>query len=109
VEHVGTFTADAGAVPVPWLSAIGGILLGLGGLAAVLTALATRRNYITGGYKDRSDAAILDAANERARAERAEYMRDQWREAFYDIRDEAVAAGVSLTTRPPTEHPSEAP
>jgi hypothetical protein len=101
---------------VPILSAIGGLLLGLGGVAAVLTARANRQNYVTGGFRDLTDASAKEAeqerqkaADERALRQRAEYMRDAWREAYYGVRDEAVAKGITLMTRPPTEHPSEAP
>lgn len=100
--------AEAGPSLVPVLTAIGGVLLGLGGVAAVLTALATRRNYVTGGFKDLAAASAAEAADERASRQRAEYQRDRWRDAYYAVRDEAVAAGVSLTSRPPTDHPSEA-
>lgn len=93
---------------VPTLIAIAVALLGAGGIAGVVTALATRRNYVTGGFRDLTDASAKEAADERALRQRAEYMRDRWREAYYGVRDEAVAKGVSLMTRPPTEHPSEA-
>lgn len=98
---------DSGVVPT--LIVIAVALLGTGGLAAVITAIATRRNYVTGGFRDLTDASAKEASDERAARERAEYMRDRWREAYYAVRDEAVASGVSLTIRPPTEHPSEAP
>lgn len=92
---------------VPIVSAIGGLLLGLGGFAAVLTARANRQNYVTSGFRDLTDASAKEAADERALRERAEYMRDRYREAYYAIRDEAVAKGITLMTLPPTEHPSE--
>jgi hypothetical protein len=92
---------------VPTLIAIAVALLGAGGIAGVVTALATRRNYVTGGFRDLTDASAKEAADERALRERAEYMRDRWREAYYGVRDEAAAKGITLMTRPPTEHPSE--
>jgi hypothetical protein len=114
----GLLLAAAASDPpiVPILAAIGGILLGLGGFAAVLTARANRQNYVTTSYQGLTEASAREAdqerqkaGDERARRERAEYMRDRWREAYYGVRDEAVSHGVTLVTRPPTEHPSEAP
>jgi hypothetical protein len=104
------FASGAADLPnsiVPILSSLGGLLLGLGGFAAVLTARANRQNYVTGGFRQLTDASAKEAADERALRERAEYMRDRWREAYYAVRDEAATKGISLTTRPPTEHPSE--
>jgi hypothetical protein len=99
---------------VPTLIAIAVALLGSGGLAAFVTAWAQRKNYVTTGYQGLTDASAKEAeqerqkaADERALRQRAEYMRDAWREAYYGVRDEAVAKGVTLMTRPPTEHPSE--
>jgi hypothetical protein len=116
--HVaGPLAVDAGIDTslVPTLIAVAVALLGGGGLAAFITALATRRNYVTGGYQGLTEASAKEADQERQRAaderalrERAEYMRDRWREAYYGVRDEAVAKGITLMTRPPTEHPSEA-
>jgi hypothetical protein len=103
----GAAVTDIQGNVVPILSAIGGVLLGLGGFAAVLTARANRQNYVTGGFRDLTDASAKEAADERALRQRAEYMRDAWREAYYGVRDEAVAKGITLMTRPPTEHPSE--
>jgi hypothetical protein len=98
--------ADSNVVPI--LIALGAALLGGGGVAGVLTALATRRNYVTTGYQGLTEASAKEAADERAARERAEFSRDRWRDAYYAVRDEAVAAGVTLMTRPPTDHPSEA-
>lgn len=94
---------------VPILTAIGGLLLGLGGVAGVLTALATRRNYVTGGFRDLADASAKEAADERAAKERAEYSRDRWRAYSYALRDELAAASVTPKAIPPVDHPSEAP
>lgn len=109
-------TAAADSTNVPLLIGIAGLLLGGGGLAGVLTALGQRKNYVQTGYQSLTEASAKEAQdertraeNERARADRAEYSRERWREAYYAVRDEAVAQGVSLTTRPPTDHPSEAP
>lgn len=94
---------------VPILTAVGALLLGLGGLAGVLTALATRRNYVTGGFRDLADASAKEAAEERAARERAEYSRDRWRAHAYALRDELAAAGIAPKAIPPVDHPSEAP
>lgn len=99
----------AGADYTPTLVAIGAVVLGGGGIAGVLTALATRRNYVTSGFRSLTDASAKEAADERASRERAEYSRDRWRDAYYAVRDEAAAAGVTVATKPPTDHPSEAP
>lgn len=93
---------------VPVLTAIGAVLLGLGGVAGVLTALSTRRNYVTAGFRDLSDASAKEAAEERAARERAEYSRDRWRAHAYALRDELAAAGVVPKAMPPVDHPSEA-
>lgn len=107
--HLGLGAAGSGSNLVPTLTAIGGILLGLGALGGLLTGAATRRNYVTGGFRDLADASAKEAADERAARERAEYSRDRWRDAYYALRDEAGSKGITLTTRPPTDHPSEAP
>lgn len=104
-----TVAMATGTDLTPTLIAVGALLLGGGGLAGILTARATRQNYVTSGFRDLTDASAKEAADERAARERAEYSRDRWRDAYYAVRDEAVSHGVSLMTRPPTDHPSEAP
>lgn len=99
--------ADSNLVPI--LITLGAALLGGGGLAGVLTALATRRNYVQTGFRDLADASAKEAADERASKERAEYARDRWRAYAYALRDELAAAGVVSKAIPPTDHPSEAP
>ena len=101
---------------VPLLIGLGGLLLGGGGAAGVLTALAQRKNYVQSGYKDLTEANRQEAADERARAdderarrERAEYQRDRWRAYAYALRDEQAAAGVISKAIPPVDHPSEGP
>lgn len=95
--------------PVPTLIAIAVILLGGGGLAALVTAKATSRNYVTGGFRDLTEASAKEAAEERAGRERAEFSRDRWRSYAYALRDELAAAGVASKAIPPVDHPSEAP
>lgn len=107
--HLGLGAAGSGSDLVPVFTGIGALLLGLGGIGALLTGRATSRNYVTGGFRDLADASAREAADERAGRERAEYSRDRWRDAYYAVRDEAVSHGISLTTRPPTDHPSEGP
>lgn len=101
---------------VPTVIAIAAILLGGGGLAAFITAKAQSKNYVTTAYKDLTEANRLEAAderekaaNERARAERAEHQRDRWRAHAYALRDELAAHNITPTAMPPVDHPSEAP
>ncbi|WP_100499695.1 hypothetical protein [Geodermatophilus chilensis] len=113
----GPLAAEAGIDTgyVPTLIAIAVALLGGGGIAALVTALATRRNYVTTGYQGLTEAAAKSAAaaakeadDERAARERAEYSRDRWKAHAYALRDELAAAGISPKALPPLEHPSEA-
>lgn len=94
---------------VPTLIAIAVALLGGGGLAALITAKATSRNYVTGGFRDLTEASAKEASEERAGRERAEYSRDRWRSYAYALRDELAAAGLASKAIPPVDHPSEAP
>lgn len=104
------YLAAAGAVDnVPTLIVIGGLLLGGGGIAAVITARAQSRNYVQTGYKDLNEASRQEAADERAARERAEYQLDRWRAHSYALRDELAAHGITPKAIPPVDHPSEAP
>lgn len=94
---------------VPLLIGLGGLLLGGGGAAGILTALAQRKNYVQSGFKDLTEASAKEAADERAAKERAEYARDRWRSHAYALRDELAAAGIAPQAVPPVDHPSEAP
>jgi len=108
--------ADTSSSYVPLLIGLGGLLLGGGGAAGVLTALAQRKNYVQTGYKDLTEANRLEAADarqeaadERARRERAEYRLERWRAAAYSLWSEVSARGEVPKTVLPVDHPSEAP
>lgn len=101
-------TSQVDSSLVPTLIAIAVALLGAGGIAGVVTALATRRNYVTGGFRDLADASAKEASDERAARERAEYSRDRWRAHSYALRDEFAAHGITPKAVPPVDHPSEA-
>ena len=101
---------------VPTLISIAVLLLGGGGIAAVITAKGQSRNYVTTQYKDLNEANRQEAADERqkaadalARAERAEFQLNRWRAHCYALRDELAAHGITPTAMPPVDHPSEAP
>lgn len=102
----------AGTNLTPILAAIGAIILGGGGVAGVLTALATRRNYVTTGFRSLTDASATDLAAARAElrltqaaADRAETMADRWRDAYWALRYEVQTAGHDVHTPPPAELP----
>ncbi len=106
---VGPLAAATGdGISVPTLIGVAVALLGGGGIAALVTALATRRNYVQTGFRDLADASAKEAAEERSERQRIERSRDRWRAYSYALRDELAAAGLSSKAIPPVDHPSEA-
>ncbi|TKJ25208.1 hypothetical protein [Blastococcus sp. CCUG 61487] len=106
VGPVAAAAVDSSSVPT--LIVIALALLGGGGVAALVTALATRRNYVQTGFRDLADASAKEAAEERAERQRIERSRDRWRAYSYALRDELAAAGLTSKAIPPVDHPSEA-